>query len=171
MICCDIKMSSCGRCKQDTLVHIDREKAYETGFGCITCATAKAYKFTCTWEKCKKEFTRYYTYESQATNLWSKYCDKHMIEHIENIREYINPYPEMIPESMKEERKKYANDMLQSHRQGELSREFLEAHPQRAKQMLRDGAITKEEIKKSRYVWGKDVPGVTKKLDAEALIK
>lgn len=80
-------------------------------------------------------------------------------------------FPEMVPQKFHEERRIYANDMLQSHRGGQLSREFLEAHPQRAKQMLRDKAITKEDVKSSKYVWNKDVKGVTKKMDAEALIK
>lgn len=79
-------------------------------------------------------------------------------------------YPEFVPNSLKEERVKFANDMLQSHRGGVLSREFLEAHPQRAKQMLKDGAITKEEVKNAKYVWNKDVPGVKKKVDAESLL-
>jgi hypothetical protein len=80
-------------------------------------------------------------------------------------------YPEFIPESLKTERVTFANDMLQSHRGGQLSKEFLEAHPKRAKQMLKDGAITKEEVKNSKYVWKQDVKGVTKKVDAEMLIK
>lgn len=83
----------------------------------------------------------------------------------------IVSYPEMVPERIKNERVEYANDMLQSHRGGMLSREFLEAHPTRAKQMLQDGAITKEEIKKSTYVWKADVKGVVKKVDAESLIR
>lgn len=80
-------------------------------------------------------------------------------------------YPEFVPQSLQEERVKYANDQLQSHRGGQLSREFIEAHPKQAKQMLKDGAITKEDVKKSKYVWKSDVKGVTKKIDAEALVK
>lgn len=79
-------------------------------------------------------------------------------------------YPEMVPQRIKDERVTYANDQLQSHRGGELSREFLEAYPNQAKKMLRAGAISKEEVKKAKYVWNKDVKGVTKKIDAEALI-
>lgn len=80
-------------------------------------------------------------------------------------------YPEFLPQKFHEERVTYANDMLQSHRGGQLSKEFIEAHPKRAKQMLKAGAITKEEVKNSKYVWRGDVKGVTKKVDAEALIK
>lgn len=79
-------------------------------------------------------------------------------------------YPEFVPQYVHDERITYANDMLQSHRGGQLSKEFLEAHPQRAKQMLKDGAITKEEVKNSKYVWRGDVKGVTKKVDAETLL-
>lgn len=80
-------------------------------------------------------------------------------------------YPEFTTSKIRDERVEYANDMLQSHRGGELSREFLEAHPQRAKQMLKEGSVTKDEVKNSKYVWRNDVKGVTKKTDAEALIK
>lgn len=101
---------------------------------------------------------RYTKWETETGFVWGWACA--------NVR-----YPEFTTNQIKEDRLTYANDMLQSHRGGELSREFLEAHPNRAKQMIRDGAITKEEVKKSKYVWHKDVPGVTKKLDAEALTK
>jgi hypothetical protein len=83
----------------------------------------------------------------------------------------VIPYPEFVTQKTRDERVKYANDQLQSHRGGDLSREFLEAHPKRAREMLKGGAITKEDIKNSKYVWKKDVKGVTKKIDAEELIK
>ena len=81
------------------------------------------------------------------------------------------PYVEFTTESIKSERVQFANDQLQSHRGGQLSREFLEAHPQQAKKMLKAKVITKEDVKKSKYVWRSDVKGVTKKVDAEQLIK
>ncbi len=87
------------------------------------------------------------------------YCDNNIV------------YPEFTTDKIKTERVEYANDQLQSHRGGQLSREFLEAHPKQAKKMLKAGAITKEDVKKSKYVWRNDVKGVTKKVDAEQLIK
>lgn len=80
-------------------------------------------------------------------------------------------YPEFVPQHIHDDRVTYANDQIQSHRGGELSREFLEAHPKRAKEMLKNGVITKEQVKKSKRVWGNDIPGMTKKVDAETLIK
>jgi hypothetical protein len=77
-------------------------------------------------------------------------------------------YPEFIPQRVKDERVEYANDMLQSHRGGELSREYVEAYPERTKAMIKDGAITKEEVKKAKYVW-KEVKGVKKKVDASMI--
>lgn len=120
--------------------------------------------------------------------MLSFYCYKHNEEHVASgwrgkpyrtekgieIRHICDEkisYPEFVPQKFHEERVEYANDMLQSHRGGELSKEFIEAHPKRAEQMLKDGAITKEEIKNSKYVWRGDVKGVTKKVDSEALLK
>lgn len=80
-------------------------------------------------------------------------------------------YPEFIPMSLRNDRVTHANDQLQSTRNGEYSREFFEAHPQQTRKMLKGGAITKNDIKKSKYVWKGDVPGVTKKVDAEDLAK
>ncbi len=101
---------------------------------------------------------RYTKWETKTGTIWGWGCaDVH--------------YPEFTTSKIKEERVTYANDMLQTHRGGELSREFLEAHPRRAKEMLKDKVITKEEVKKSKYVWACDVPGIRKKVDVEALIK
>lgn len=119
--------------------------------------------------------------------MLSFYCYNHNEEHYASgwrgkpekkdgkivIKHYCDEkiaYPEFTTQKIKDERVEYANDQIQSHRQGEFSREFAEAHPQRTKKMLKDGAITKDDIKKSKYVWGKDIPHITKKVDAEALI-
>lgn len=91
------------------------------------------------------------------------------IQHI-CLEYHESHYPEFVPNRIRDERVQFANDQLQSHRQGEFSKEFAEAHPNRVKQMIRDGAITKEEVKKAKYVWP-EVKGVTKKIDAEALAK
>lgn len=80
------------------------------------------------------------------------------------------PFPEMVPQRIHDDRVKYANDQLQSHRGGELSKEFLEAYPDRAKKMIKDGAITKDEVKRAKNVW-QEVKGVTKKADIGSLIK
>jgi len=122
--------------------------------------------------------------------MLSFYCYKHNEEHIASgwrgkayktqngieIRhvclDYSEAhYPEFIPERIKDERVEFANDQIQSHRGGELSREFLEAHPKRAKELLNNGVITKEEVKKAKNVWQGDIKGMTKKIDAEALLK
>lgn len=63
------------------------------------------------------------------------------------------PYPEFIPSSIKEDRKKYFKTLIQPHRGGENSREYAEAYPEKAKQMWGE-----EGVKKSKYVW-KDLSG------------
>lgn len=61
---------------------------------------------------------------------------------------------EITTDAIREDRKKFSGDILQPFRQGELSREYIEAYPDRAKKMVEEGHITKEEIKSSKYVWG-----------------
>ena len=82
------------------------------------------------------------------------------------------PYPEFVPESVHKDRVTYASDQLQSHRGGNLSREFVEVNPGRIKKMIKEGALTKKEVKDSKYVW-KEVKGWEKgkKVDADMLVK
>ena len=62
------------------------------------------------------------------------------------------PY-EFTPQRIKDERKEYAADQLQSHRGGNLSREWVETYPVKARELVKAGIITKQEVKKSKYVW------------------
>lgn len=56
--------------------------------------------------------------------------------------------PEFIPDRIKDERRKYAKDTLQPHREGVPSREFIKEYPNQAKKMF-----TKKEIKNAKNVW------------------
>ena len=67
-------------------------------------------------------------------------------------------YPEFVPEYIKEDRKKNLKSQVQSHRQGTMSKEFIENYPEKVKGMLKEGAVTEKEVKNARYVW-KDLPG------------
>jgi hypothetical protein len=60
--------------------------------------------------------------------------------------------PEFVPESIKEDRQKYFNSLLQPTRGGEISREYLEAYG--------NGRLkaTEKEIKNAKYTW-RDLPG------------
>jgi len=64
---------------------------------------------------------------------------------------------EIVPQRIKDERVKYLKSQIQSHRQGELSKEFVESYPQKIKDMVRDGALTQQEVDKAKPVW-KDLP-------------
>lgn len=66
--------------------------------------------------------------------------------------------PEFVPDSTKEDRVKYFNSVVQPYRDGKLSREFVEAHPNKVKGMLKEGAITPSEVRNAKEMW-KDVPG------------
>lgn len=61
---------------------------------------------------------------------------------------------EFTSESIKEGRKKYFKSIVTRYRDGELSKEFVEAYPERAKAMVKEGIHTKKEIKNAKEVWG-----------------
>jgi len=66
---------------------------------------------------------------------------------------------EMVPQRIKDERKKYVKSTIQSHRQGELSKEFVENYPKKTKEWLDAGVITHEEVRKAKNVWG-EIPNI-----------
>ena len=59
---------------------------------------------------------------------------------------------EMVPGRIVEDREKYFNSTLQPYRQGELSKEYIEAHGTKGID------VSREEVKKAKYVW-KDLKG------------
>ena len=69
----------------------------------------------------------------------------------------LGGYPEMVPQRVHDERREHLADQIQSHRQGILSKEWMELYPDRAKGSIDSGTISQEEIKKAEYTW-KDLP-------------
>jgi hypothetical protein len=61
-------------------------------------------------------------------------------------------YPEFVPDSLKEDRKKHFRAILQPFRGGEVSKEYIEAHG------TKHIKATPQQIAKAKYVW-KDLPG------------
>jgi hypothetical protein len=59
---------------------------------------------------------------------------------------------EFVPERIVDERKEYFNSTVQPYRQGELSKEYVEAHGTKGVN------VTPEEADKAKYVW-KDLKG------------
>lgn len=166
-VCCEANLGICHTCKQETVVHIDRDTASERGFGCTNCGTATAYQFTCKMgvekdkvvAECGKEFIRYYASEPDKNKTDSRYCDEHHLYYLEHMEITKTVQVEFVPQHIKDERPKYLKSMIQSHRQGELSKEFVELYPQKVKQMVDAGKITKEEVRKAKNVWG-DLPNI-----------
>lgn len=68
-------------------------------------------------------------------------------------------FPEFVPQRIHDDRKKYLADQIQSHRGGELSKEFTELYPEKTSGMVKAGVITKDEVKKAKNVW-KDLPNI-----------
>jgi hypothetical protein len=71
------------------------------------------------------------------------------------------PTAERIPDSIKADRIKYANDMVQPYRQGQPSREYIKLYPKQAK-----NTFTASERKKAKNVWG-DIKGIDTRKPAE----
>ena len=63
---------------------------------------------------------------------------------------------EVTTENIKEDRKKFSKDLTQPFRQGQLSKEYIEAHPDSIKEMLKEKHITEDEVKKAKNIWDLD---------------
>jgi len=74
---------------------------------------------------------------------------------------------EFTTDRIRDDRKKYANDLVQSHRQGEFSREFAQLYPDRTKKMIKAGAITKAEVANAKDVWKNDIPHLNIKTNVD----
>lgn len=59
--------------------------------------------------------------------------------------------------SKREERDKHSVDMIQRFRQGELSKEFVDHYPKQTAQMVKEGSVTQEQVKKAKNVWKGDL--------------
>jgi len=92
-----------------------------------------------------------------ATEWGTSYCVKCEEALRKSPVEKKTPYPEFVPEYIKKDREKNMKSQIQSHRQGEMSKEFIENYPDKVKGMLKEGAVTEKEVRKARYVW-KDLP-------------
>lgn len=66
-------------------------------------------------------------------------------------RPHASPHQqlEFTSESIRTQRKEFAKDILQPHRKGELSREYIEQYG--TKRLI---GYTKNEIENAKYVWG-----------------
>jgi hypothetical protein len=71
----------------------------------------------------------------------------------ENCLGYRIKLPEFVPQRIKDDRIKYRRDLIQPYRNGELSKEFKDAYPNKTRKMLKDGVITKKQYDKAREVW------------------
>jgi hypothetical protein len=60
---------------------------------------------------------------------------------------------EITTESIKEDRKIFKKDITQPFRNGSLSKEYVDAYPEKTKQMIQEGHITEIEAKEAKNVW------------------
>ena len=61
---------------------------------------------------------------------------------------------EFTSSDIKEGRRKYFRSTIQKYRDGQLSKEFVDSYPERAKAMIETGIHTEKEIKQAKPVWG-----------------
>lgn len=102
-------------------------------------------------DKCGKNKALFEWYE--PSKVWHRVMCDSCTKIVANLR--VNRggvYPEFVPESMKEKRKEYFNSMLQPTRGETISKEFVEAYPEKAHK------IFKGEERNAQYVFS-DIPG------------
>ena len=63
---------------------------------------------------------------------------------------------EVIPERIREDRKKFKKDLTQPFKGGELTKEYVDAHPQSVKEMIKEGHVTQKEVRKAKNLWDLD---------------
>ena len=63
---------------------------------------------------------------------------------------------EITTSQIKEDRKKYKTDLTQPFRGGELSKEYVEAYPDRVKEMVKEKHVTESELKNAKNIWDLD---------------
>lgn len=73
-------------------------------------------------------------------------------------RELVKPSitVEITTAKIKEDRQVYKKDILQPFRDSHLSKEYVEAYPERVGQMLKEGNITVKEVNEAKEVWDLD---------------
>jgi len=67
---------------------------------------------------------------------------------------------EFTTDKIKEDRVKFAKDLLQPYRGEDFSKEFRDAYPERAKEMVKEGVITQKQHDKAKEVWKGDIKGL-----------
>lgn len=73
---------------------------------------------------------------------------------------HFKPTPvEFVPQSIRDERAKYLKSQIQSHRQGEVSKEFTELYPEKTKEFVDAGVMTQKEVDRAKPVWT-DLPNI-----------
>jgi len=60
---------------------------------------------------------------------------------------------EVTTNKIKDDRKKYGDDILQPFRDGEISKEYIKKYPDKVKTMIKEGNITTQEVKTAKNIW------------------
>ena len=58
--------------------------------------------------------------------------------------------------NVQEARRKHRKELLQPYREGQFSQEFKEAYPDKSRDMVKQGVISKKQYKNAKKVWGND---------------
>lgn len=63
---------------------------------------------------------------------------------------------EFTTDEIKEGRRKHEKQLLQPFREGEVSKEYLDAYPKAKAGMVKEGIITKDQARNAKDVWKGD---------------
>lgn len=70
----------------------------------------------------------------------------------------MTPPHEFTTQEIKDGRKTHFKSLTQPFRNGEISREFVEAFPEQVKKMITESSVSIDQVNNAKYVW-KDLPG------------
>ena len=138
-----VQDNPCSDCRTQ-LISVYRPDAYHRAWGCLNCGTATLKTIVC---GCGVSFDAY------VREVSPEKCDEcskptHNVSMADIVVGAVNSRGKRA-----EEQKKYAKDLIQPWRDSDFSNEFKEAYPERAKDMLNSGTISKEQYDKAQNVW------------------
>jgi hypothetical protein len=84
---------------------------------------------------------RYAQYETPDGKRYGWFCDKWFTP---------APYPEFMPQRIKDDRPKYAKSLMQPYRGGVASQEYIDTYGTKR--------INPKDVKKAKNVWGDILP-------------
>jgi ribosome-binding protein aMBF1 (putative translation factor) len=90
---------------------------------------------------------------SESTHIVTRYIKGELMDQCDQCARLAKTFYEFIPDNVKEDRVKHFKTQTQPFREGQPSREFIEAYPEKAEKVF-----SKEQRENAKYVW-RDLKG------------